>query len=1507
VAKRQDLSLVTRADLSLLRKDFAEMVALAKTQGKLVADALSQALSTDVLAGLEKSLKNFKPPKGTGAGGGSTGAPPTRDPAKEEQARVAAAQRAAKAIADAEARGNALRESLSQKTTDELIADMDRLQQKKKAVVAAIATEEDKAAKAQLVRSKKAIDEELAITSERARKRPEVISGGAGAGVGLPGVGRNLIGGLGQDIGASLLTGFSVAGIGAAFAEVVATGSEFDKGLKSLESITGVGGDALVALGTDARNLAKEFGGSASANIESFKGVLSRLGNTLPADQLGTITRSINTLSAATGDDAVASMDALTSSVLQFQVPLDGTVDVGTEAARMMNVLAAGAKFGAAEVPQVADAIKVAGVAASGAKVSFEETNAAIQALAAGGKVGAEAGTALRNVLGKLGEGRFLPKEVQTEFKKAGVDINKLGDTSLSLTDRLRELQKVQGDTALISKLFGTENAAAGSILLRSVDSIDDLTGKLTGTQTAYEQAATNQASFTAGLDRFKAIVSDKAIAAFEALMPALTVGLNLAGDAVAFVADNWKLFLGPIAPIIDGISELVGWVDSLVDSFGHQIDVQKETNAIELDGIEAKKKANAAEQTRQKTIQKLASEYEKLGKNAQRTAVEEKRMAEISVQLNEQYPGLISSTASFNDNLANVKGAANDAQLALRSLSAEMTALDAKQRKIAFSNAQQDINQFGQDLSGALDDIDIDVETFDKQFKAAIQAAAHGTQAQFDDALADLKIDLATPISAALKDGEDVKAARAALAGYTGALQKFFDLRAAATPKKVIPTEDAPPPPGGDGSGTDTEAKEALSFVEKTAEARRKAAALLAEVDIKNASDERARIQATAKEKRRLLTEQLNIDLKKADDDAAAATKEGRKVEGLGAFKDELRRVAKLESDASTDEERRALRDLSQKLLDDELKAANAAASIRKDQAQAELDAEVAQQDALGVVTSDGLRKRLELQRKVRAEERSILIAGLVSQNEEFKKQFEQAQRDFDSGAIDEAGLRKKLGDLRLTFTATAETDVRVKSFDATGTRTDADADREIRLKDRQEAAEKSATSIADLERKLAIDELETRQQLELANFQGTEERKAELLRKFAAERQDIEKSFLEQTNDLFRIANDFRTSLEKAFTVTIDKESEKRLNETRKKNADDLQDLRESYEKGEISTRDYNSQLLKLQVDLRKAESELDQGKLDFPKMFKEASLTFFSEQAKGSLKIAQQNAVDLTNTANARSKRIADEMKKGFTEQEAIVTANKEFEDQIATQRAATYASLAQSLGSTLIQFAIDGHKNIGDFLKVILGSALDFLQTMVPLWSAQILGGSLATPQSVLSGGAAGIAQWLGLTALLSGAVAIAKGAIQGFSKGGYTGDAPASQVVGVVHGREVVVPAGPTAKHRSLLEHIVRGGDPSAFMLPQMRLTLPRPELRYDLSRLEITQAGIRERSEQAYAMAATAHATAGVTNEKLDTVITELSLIRARTKDVVDNTGSTARSAKELAKKPAPKSSGFVG
>jgi TP901 family phage tail tape measure protein len=349
---------------------------------------------------------------------------------------------------------------------------------------------------------------------------------------------------------------FAGGAIAAGVKEAIQAGSAYQANVAELSAITGVGGAALDDLSNRARRAALEMGGSAQGNITAFKTILSRLGPDVaktPA-ALDAMSRAVGTLSRATGDTAEASVDALTTSVLQFQVPLDDAAKAAGEMTRMMNVLAAGAKEGAAEVPQVAEAIKVAGVAASGAKVSFEETNAAIQALAAGGKIGAEAGTALRNVLGKLGEGRFLPKDVQAELKAANVDINKLGDTSLTLTERMRELQKIQGDAALMTKLFGTENSAAASILLRSVDSIDELKEKITGTNTATEQAAVRQATFAATMERVQAAIGDVAITFFDTISPALTAIAGAAGDVLGFLGQS-KLAVGALGAALGTIA----------------------------------------------------------------------------------------------------------------------------------------------------------------------------------------------------------------------------------------------------------------------------------------------------------------------------------------------------------------------------------------------------------------------------------------------------------------------------------------------------------------------------------------------------------------------------------------------------------------------------------------------------------------------------------------------------------------------------------------------------------------------------------------------------------------------------------------------------------------------------------------------------------------------------------------------------------------------------------------
>ena len=370
----------------------------------------------------------------------------------------------------------------------------------------------------------------------------------------------------GGGIGAGLLA------IGGGIAYTIDKGKEFETQLASLSSITGVSGAGLQDLGDKAKVMAAKFGTDATANIESFKTILSKLGPDIAKspEALNSMAESVNTLSKATGDTPGAATEALTTSLLQFGVSLDDPKKAAEAMSVAMNVLAAGAKEGASEVPDVAAAINVAGVAAKGAKVSFEETNSAIQVLAAGGKVGAEAGTSLRNVLNKLGEGRFLPKDVQTELNKAGVDINKLGDTSVTLSERLRELNKISTDSALKTKLFGTDAAAATILIQGANGSMDDLTKKITNTTVAFDQAATNMATFDEQLNRLKSGIDNFAISFYDSIKQTFGMLAESTGPSIGKLVETiggaferiWSV-IGPIlgligAGIMTGISNAI-------------------------------------------------------------------------------------------------------------------------------------------------------------------------------------------------------------------------------------------------------------------------------------------------------------------------------------------------------------------------------------------------------------------------------------------------------------------------------------------------------------------------------------------------------------------------------------------------------------------------------------------------------------------------------------------------------------------------------------------------------------------------------------------------------------------------------------------------------------------------------------------------------------------------------------------------------------------------------------
>lgn len=363
----------------------------------------------------------------------------------------------------------------------------------------------------------------------------------------------------------------AVQNIAADFNKLNAPGAAFNAQMKELEAITGVTGDALEDLGDKGRATAKAFGGDASAMLDSYKGILSRLGPDIGknADALDLMGRNTATLSKTMGNDAVGAMDALTTSMLQFGVDLSDPMKAAQDMTTMMNVMAAGAKEGAAEVPSISDALRVAGVQAKSSKVDFVETNAAIQALAQGGKYGAEAGTALRNVLGKMAGIDVVPREAAEKLEALGVNYDIVSDKTLPFTTRLRELQKAQGDATIMAQIFGVENAAAAEILLRSVEYQDQLQTKITGTNTAVEQAKIVMSGYNETMSRVKAWFTDIAIGMFDVTSRVAPFIDGLAGSVMIMAnlanARTGVILLFDTLKTMPVVGKIVTWGSTLV------------------------------------------------------------------------------------------------------------------------------------------------------------------------------------------------------------------------------------------------------------------------------------------------------------------------------------------------------------------------------------------------------------------------------------------------------------------------------------------------------------------------------------------------------------------------------------------------------------------------------------------------------------------------------------------------------------------------------------------------------------------------------------------------------------------------------------------------------------------------------------------------------------------------------------------------------------------------------
>ena len=183
---------------------------------------------------------------------------------------------------------------------------------------------------------------------------------------------------------------------------------------------------------------------------------------------LNAVTVEAMRLAEAAKMDLKDAVSSLTTSLNQYSAGAD-------QAARYTNVLAAGSKFGAANVQDQAAAILKAGVSASSANISIEETVGLIEMLGEKGVKAEVAGTGLKTFLLKLQTGA-------DDTNPAVVGLNKALENLAAKGLSMGELEKMFGERAI--------NVA--KILVDNTEKVQEYTKAVTATNIATEQAAIN-------------------------------------------------------------------------------------------------------------------------------------------------------------------------------------------------------------------------------------------------------------------------------------------------------------------------------------------------------------------------------------------------------------------------------------------------------------------------------------------------------------------------------------------------------------------------------------------------------------------------------------------------------------------------------------------------------------------------------------------------------------------------------------------------------------------------------------------------------------------------------------------------------------------------------------------------------------------------------------------------------------------------------------------------------
>jgi TP901 family phage tail tape measure protein len=298
--------------------------------------------------------------------------------------------------------------------------------------------------------------------------------------------------------GAAIITPLGIA---------VKAASDYETSIASLSAITGATGTELQKFKSKVEEVADAQKMAYGETAKAFELAGSAMPELLKsADALGKVSTAAIVLSKASGEDLESSIRSVTGVMNQFSLGAE-------QSERTINVMAAGAKVGAASIAQTAESMVNFGSVAAAANMSLEQTVGAIQVMSKYSLFGAEAGTKLRGSVLKL--------------QQAGVGYAsgqfKINDALIEAKSNIDKLSTAKQKDAALQKLFGAENISTGKILLNNISLLGEYTKGVTGTSEAQIQAAIKSETLAKKMEAMKNTLANLSVKIGEVLLPIIT------------------------------------------------------------------------------------------------------------------------------------------------------------------------------------------------------------------------------------------------------------------------------------------------------------------------------------------------------------------------------------------------------------------------------------------------------------------------------------------------------------------------------------------------------------------------------------------------------------------------------------------------------------------------------------------------------------------------------------------------------------------------------------------------------------------------------------------------------------------------------------------------------------------------------------------------------------------------------------------------------------------------